>query len=190
MPASERLSPGSVRGRLASVLLPRHLFALAFLMVAAPALPAQVPPEQAAQMLLTAARQAYTQKEYKFAADRFREFLAKNANHKQVPAARYGLALALVEGPDRDYLGAIEQLNALVGAKDSPDYPFVLYYLGLSQRGQGVKLLAQAAQKPAEANALRAVRRGRAGVHGPRQEPRPDGQGRADRPRMGRPCPL
>ena len=145
MPASENSSPGTVPGR----------FALLFLLIIAPTVSAQVPPEQAAQMLLTAGRQAYNQKEYRVAADRFREFLAKHGNHKEVPAARYGLALALIEGPDRDYLGAIEQLNPLAGARDSPDQPFVLYYLGLAQRGQGVRLLAQAAQKPGEANALR-----------------------------------
>jgi TolA-binding protein len=151
MPAPES-SPDSLRGRFAR----SGMVAALVVLVAVPAMQAQVPAEQAAQMLLTAARQAYNQKEFKFAADRFREFLAKHANHKKVPAARYGLALALVEGPDRDYAGAIEQLNALAGAKDAPDYPFVLYYLGLANRGQGVKLLAQAAQKPAEANALRA----------------------------------
>ena len=133
----------------------RGLLALVLLVLAVPALPAQVPPEQAAQMLLTSARKAYNEKNYPFAAGKFREFLAKNGGHKEAPAARYGLALALVEGPDRDYLGAIEQLNQIAGAKEMPEHAFVLYYLGLAQRGVGVKALAHAEKNPAEANALR-----------------------------------
>jgi TolA-binding protein len=120
------------------------------------ALPAQVPPEQQAEMLLSAARRAYNEKNYPFARDRFKEFLAKFAGHKDAPMARFGLALSLMEGPERDFNGALEQLNPIAGTKEFPDHPFVLYYLGFAQRGQGVKELALAQQKPQEAPNLQA----------------------------------
>src|SRR5438105_3432827 len=114
------------------------------------AAPAQVTPEQAADMLLASARRAYNEKNYPFAADRFREFLAKYGNHKDVNAARYGLALALLDGP-KDYNGAVEQLQPLAGVKDFAEHALVLYHLGLAKRGQGAKELAEAVAKPQEA---------------------------------------
>src|SRR5262249_8578358 len=62
-------------------------------------LSAQVTPDQAAEMILNSARKAYNEKAYPVAVARFREFLAKFAGHKDAPQARYGLALALVDGP-------------------------------------------------------------------------------------------
>src|SRR5438552_221246 len=76
-------------------------------------LAAQVTPEQMAQMTLDSARKAYNEKNYPFAVARFREYLAKFPGNKDLPIARYGLALALLEGPDRDHPGALEQLAPL-----------------------------------------------------------------------------
>src|SRR5436190_946277 len=84
---------------------------------------------------LVTARSAYNEKNYPFAAARFTEFLTKFPSHKEVPAVRYGLALSLVEGPERNYEKAVEQLTLLAGMKDFPDHPHVLYFLGLAQRG-------------------------------------------------------
>jgi TolA-binding protein len=120
-----------------------------------------VSPDQAADMLLTSARTAYNSKDYAFAAARFREFIGKYGGHKEINSARYGLALSLIDGPDKDYNGAVEQLTPLVGVKDAADYPFYLYYFGLAQRGQGVKLLAQIPAKPNEAPQLKDQARGR-----------------------------
>src|SRR5262249_46096074 len=92
---------------------------------------------------------------------RFREFLARHASHKEAPSARYGLALCLIQGPTREYPQAAEQLQPLVNDKTFPDRVYALYYLGLAQRGQGVKALAQAALKPAEAAAHRNTARTR-----------------------------
>ncbi|MGH7226778.1 MAG: tetratricopeptide repeat protein, partial [Gemmataceae bacterium] len=119
-------------------------------MVTAP-LYAQSTPKQA-DLLLGSARRAYNEKNFTFAADRFREFLAKHGNHKEANAARYGLALCLLDGPAKDYNGAIQQLQPLANNKDWPEHPFVLYYLGLAQRGLGTQALAQASAKPREAN--------------------------------------
>src|SRR6516225_10213334 len=107
------------------------LWAPVALFLAATAAPAQVTPDQAADMLLTSARRAYNEKNYPFAADRFREFLSKYGNHKDANNARYGLALALLDGP-RDYNGAAEQLQALAGNKDFPEHALVLYHFGMA----------------------------------------------------------
>jgi TolA-binding protein len=126
------------------------LLALAAALGAGPPLPAQ-PPDQAAAMLLDSARRAYNEKNYPFAVARFREFLGKFGNHKEAPSAHYGLALALLEGTGRDYNAALEQLQPLLGNKDLPEHPFVLYHYALAKRGQGVHEMEEAAAKPQEA---------------------------------------
>jgi TolA-binding protein len=99
---------------------------------------AQLTPEQAAEMLLNSARKAYNEKNYPFAASKFREFLGKFGGHKDAPAARYGLALVLIEGFDKNYNEARDLLQNVAAVKDFPDRPFVLYYLGTAARGQGL----------------------------------------------------
>src|SRR5262249_12357672 len=79
-------------------------------------------------------------------------YLQKFGGNKDAPAARYALALCLVEGPERDYNTAVENLSQLAGAKQMPEHPYILYYLGLSYRGLGTKALATAEAKPNEAN--------------------------------------
>jgi tetratricopeptide (TPR) repeat protein len=112
---------------------------------------AQVAQEKAAEMLLGSARRAYNEKNYPFARDRFREFLQKFGGHKEAPAARYGLALCLIDGPEKDYQAAVNELQAITAAKEMPEHPFVLYYLGLARRGLGIKALELAIAKPPEA---------------------------------------
>jgi TolA-binding protein len=116
----------------------------------------QLTPEQQADMMLAAARKAYNEKNYPFAVGRFREFLTRFGNHKEVPTARYQLGLALLEIPERDYAGAVEQFQALAGNKDLPDHASVLYHLGLAKRGLGTRELAQGEAKPPEAPQRRA----------------------------------
>ena len=122
---------------------------------------AQVAPDQAADMLLAGARRAYNEKNYPFAAQRFKEFLDKYGNHKEANSARYGLALSLLDGPERDYQRALDALQPLAGARDFADFPSVLYHLGVAQRGLGVRELAQADAKPQEAPQHRAAANGR-----------------------------
>src|SRR5262249_10283687 len=85
------------------------------------------------------------------------EFLQKYAGNKEANSAKYGLALCLVEGGEKDYPAAVEQLQAIAGAKEMPEHPYVLYYLGLARRGIGVTELEQAAAKPQEAPSHRAA---------------------------------
>ena len=75
---------------------------------------AQLTPEQMADMILTSARKAYNEKNYPFAAQRFREFVGKFGNHKEVASARYGLALLLAEAGMHD-----EAVAALEGVPQS-----------------------------------------------------------------------
>jgi TolA-binding protein len=121
---------------------------------------AQAAPDQAA-MLLAAGKRAYNEKNYPFAADRFREFINRFGGHKDLPSARYGLALCLLEGNQRDPEKAAEQLQQLAGNKSFAEYPFVLYYLGLARRGQAVKAIELAVARPPEAPNHRNVARQR-----------------------------
>ena len=121
---------------------------------------AQIPPSQDADMVLNSARKAFNEKLYVAAAGRFREFIAKFPNHKDIPSAKYGLGLTLLESPDRNFTEARDLLQAVAGVKDLKDsgdmsLPFVHYHLGLAIRGQGLVLMEQADAKPASAVQLR-----------------------------------
>ncbi len=111
----------------------------------------QINPDKAADMLLTSAQKGFNERNYPFAAQRFKEFLAKFGGHKNAPAARYGLALALLEVPEKPYNEVRDLLQGLAGNKEFPDHPQVLYHLGLAVRGLGLQALAQAEAKPQEA---------------------------------------
>jgi TolA-binding protein len=141
----------------AVVLRCRFVVAIALLTQLSGAASAQVSPDQAADMLLASARRAYNEKSYAFAAQRFKEFLDKFGNHREAPSARYGLALALLDSPERDYQRVLETLQPLAGVRDFPEHALVLYYLGLAQRGLGARELAQADSKPQEAAQRRAA---------------------------------
>lgn len=138
---------------------PNHLERSAWWMLLALSCVAAAPPspEQAAAKLLREAREAYRENDLPAAVGRFREFIAKFANHKDVTTARYGLALSLMDGPNRDEAAAAEQLQILAGNPALPERPYVLYHLGRAQRGLGTRELAAALAKPAETAAHRAA---------------------------------
>ncbi|MFO0880287.1 MAG: tetratricopeptide repeat protein [Gemmataceae bacterium] len=123
--------------------------------------PGQITPDQQAQMLLDSAKRAYNERNYPFATARFREYLMRFGGHRDANAARYGLALCLLEGTERDPEKAMEQLNPLLGQKTFAEHPQALYYAGVARRTQGVKALEQAVAKPAEAPTHQAVARQR-----------------------------
>ena len=128
--------------------------ALGMVVLTAPAR-GQMTPDQMAEMILNSAKKAYNEKNYPVAVQRYNEYLAKFGGHKDAPQARYGLALSLLDGPDKNEEAALAQLQPLTGVKDFPEQPFVSYYIGLSQRGLGVKLLAQAVAQPQQAPQFR-----------------------------------
>jgi cellulose synthase operon protein C len=132
------------------------LLALTLAILERPAV-AQVNAEQAAEMLLTSARKAYNEKNHAFAVTRFREFLSKFGNHRNASAARYGLALALLDSPEHPYAEARDLLQPLAARKDLPEYASGMYYLGLAQRGLGLQELAAAQANPQQAPQRRAA---------------------------------
>src|SRR5437763_515975 len=86
------------------------LLALGIVMLWGATLSAQQGSEREAKQLLESSRRSYQEKNYQAASARFREFLTKYGAHKDAPAARYGLALTLLESPEHDFNGALEPL--------------------------------------------------------------------------------
>jgi TolA-binding protein len=141
---------------LSSMLLRVRMgISLAVLLVGASLASAQVTQEQQAQMLLNSARKAYNENNHAFAVGKFREFLQKFGGHKEAASARYGLALALLEGPEKKYDEAREIMQGLAASKDFPDRALAGYYAGIAARSQGLTDLEQANAKPNEAVNLR-----------------------------------
>ncbi len=105
--------------------------------------------------VLDAARHAYNEGKFDAATERFREFLKQNGQKKEASAAQYGLALSLLELPQKDYTAIVAALQAALVQQDSSDHPFVLYHLGAAQRNLGIQALDLAASKLAESEKLR-----------------------------------
>lgn len=118
------------------------LFALLGVLAAAGTTPAQST-DPAAKKLLDSARQEFSDRNYAVAAIRFRDFLARFGKHPDAATARFGLAVCLLELPDRDYALALEQLQPLADNPEMPEHPYVLFYLGQAQRGLGTRELAR-----------------------------------------------
>src|SRR5262245_15726451 len=76
--------------------------------------------DQKAVMVLSGAQRAYNEKNYPFAIERFREFLKTYGGHKHAQSARYGLGIALLESPQKDFAAAIEALQPVAGQADFP----------------------------------------------------------------------
>jgi len=133
-------------GRHAAVAL---LLALAAALT--PARAGELSQDEQAMLVLNSARKAYNERNYPFAIERFREFIQRFGGHKEATAARYGLALAFLEGPTRDYQNAINELGHVVGQAQFPDLPYAQHYLGVARRGLGYRSLAEAEAKPNEA---------------------------------------
>jgi TolA-binding protein len=128
----------------------RGLAAFSLLSLSLGTVAAQPTADQQAEMLLNAGRKAYTDANPQFAADRFREFLGKFGGHKEANAARYGLGLALLDLPDRNYQQALEAFTPAANDAAFPDRPLALYYSGVCRRGLGQNELAQGVLKPNE----------------------------------------
>src|SRR5262249_37356404 len=97
------------------------------------------------------ARKAYNEKNLPFAVQRFREFIGKYGNHKEIGAARFGLALALLESPERNLQEVRDLFQGLANQKDFADQGLANYHLGVTMRAQGVEQWKQAEAKPNEA---------------------------------------
>ena len=134
----------------------RLIYVLAALLVVHGFALAQITPEQQAEMTLNSARKAYNEKNFAFAQGKFREFLAKFGNHKDAPAARYGLALAIIDGPEKKYDEARDIMQSLAATKDFADRALATYYAGVANRGLGLQSLNLAETMPNDAAKHRA----------------------------------
>ena len=113
---------------------------------------ASAPPtaDQQAEALLNAGRKAYNDGNPQFAAQQFTELLQKFGGYKDANAARYGLGLALLDLPDRNYQKALEAFMPAANDAKFADRGLALYHAGVCQRGLGHKELAEAAVRPNE----------------------------------------
>jgi hypothetical protein len=102
------------------------LFALTLGTVAA-----QPTADQQAEMLLNVGRKAYAEANPQFAVDRFREFLQKFGGHKDAHSARLGLAVALLDQPDRNYQAALDAVTPAANDANFADRAMALYYAGV-----------------------------------------------------------
>lgn len=92
-----------------------------------------------AEGLLRQAQQSYNEGKTQAAIQQFSDYLAKFSDQKNRSAARLGLALALLDMPQRDYPKAMEQLTSAASDTQFTDRPLALYYLAVCQRGLGLK---------------------------------------------------
>lgn len=114
--------------------------------------------DPAALAILDAGRRLYNEGKFPEAAERFREFLKANSQKAEAPSAHYGLALALLEVPQKDAAttaAIAEALQQVIGKPNAAERPFALYYFATTQRTVGLQILEQAAAKPMEAVNLR-----------------------------------
>ena len=111
---------------------------------------AQQSADQQASQLLNTARKAYADSNYTFATEKFREFLTQFGDHKDLNSARYGLGLALLDLPERDYQKALEAFTSAATDAKFADRPLAHYYAGVSRRGLGQKELAEGVARPNE----------------------------------------
>ena len=132
--------------------LRRAYLGLLSLSLFVPAITAQVPADKQADMILTSARKAQTEGNFPFAIQRYTEYLQKFGNQPQANTARYQLALAYLDSPERNFDKALESLNPLVGNGGLPEQPFAIYYAGLCLRGQGLREVDGMIAKPNEAS--------------------------------------
>ena len=82
---------------------------------------AQPTPDQQAETILNAGRKAYNDGNPQFAAERFTELITKFGNSKHAQDARYGLGLALLDLPARDFQKALEAFTPPAGDAKFPE---------------------------------------------------------------------
>ncbi len=130
-----------------------RFFAFAFFMflcVPPGTVAAQPNADQQAEMLLNVARKGYADANPQFAVDRYREFLQKFGGNKEVNSARLGLAIALLDLPDRNYQAALDAVLPSANEANFADRSLAQYYAGVCRRGLGLNELAQGVAKPNE----------------------------------------
>jgi TolA-binding protein len=128
---------------------PGHILLLVALCIQ-PTLRSEDKPDPALPALENA-RKAFNEGKSDAAVNAFREFIKQFAQHKEVPAANYGLGLALLELPQKDYNAAIAALQQAAGKNDFAERASALYCLAIAQRAVGLAAADQLAAKPGDA---------------------------------------
>jgi len=101
-----------------------------------------------AQELLTQAQQSSAKGDFKSAVQQYQDFLQKFANHAQTTQVKYGLGLALLQAPARDYSKISPLLDAAADDAKFADRAGALYWSGVVAREW-----ARRGSAPAEATA-------------------------------------
>lgn len=148
------ISSPDCRGRITP--MKQQLIALSMILFLVSLAPAQIAQDQQAEMLLNSAQKAYNERNFAFAQGKFREFLQKFGSHKDAAAARYGLALTLIDGPEKKYDEARDLLQNLAADKNFADRTLAVYHAGVANRALGLQSLALANAAPNDAAKHRA----------------------------------
>ena len=114
-------------------------------------------PEQQAQLVLVAARNANASGDAGGAAQRYQEILQKFPSTLAAKQAKYALALLAFNDPNADYAKVAESLTALHSAWDLPEHAEAIYYTAAALRMLGLKELEKAAANPAEAQKFKSA---------------------------------
>ena len=111
-----------------------------------------------ATIVLTTAKSAFNDQNYETAAGQFRDYLRIGGGPKlDMLAAKYGLGVCLIEGPARDYRGAVEMLTQPASLAGFKDRAYAFYYLAVAYRNLGEQVQAAGAAPPAGAKARKAI---------------------------------
>ena len=90
----------------------------------------QLEEDKKAAAILNEGKQAYEQKNYPQSVNKYREFIVQFPKRAEVPAAHYGLAMAMAEAPDKDWNALINELQIVVASPAVPDKGRAQYWLG------------------------------------------------------------
>lgn len=117
-----------------------------FIALTVPALAQQpMPPDKQAEVALTTGQRAYNDGNLPAAAQKFHEVLQKFGGTPSANAARYGLALCLINSPEQDFARAIEHLTGPAGDGGFAERGQAAYQLAVCHRALGLRELEKAA---------------------------------------------
>ncbi|HVK17150.1 MAG TPA: tetratricopeptide repeat protein [Fimbriiglobus sp.] len=103
-----------------------------------------MPPDKQAEVALAAGQRAYNDGQLAAAAQKFQEVVQKFGGTPSANAARYGLALCLINSPEQDFAKAIEHLAGPAGDGGFADRWLAAYQLAVCHRALGLKEVEKA----------------------------------------------
>jgi hypothetical protein len=109
----------------------------------------QIEQDKRAATLLNDAKQAYEQKNFPVSVQKYREFVGAFPKRPEVSAAKYGMAMAMAELPDKDWNALATELGPVIASPELKDKGRAQYWLGVALRVTGEQQLAAAQANPA-----------------------------------------